>query len=674
MRILRGVAGKILFPVICVTLLLMSITLIVSTLAFRKAVQDSFDREITMVARDTEHQLSGLGDILGNQLQGMTQDIQFLDAYQTNDREKILKAIEDYKVLRKADFITVIDSQKNVLVRSNHVEKTGDSVAQRPDVIDAFEGKPIRTFFCSSTDNISLSLRGTVAIRDRGGKVIGAITGGYRLDSNDWVDGMKDFFGLEFTTFAGETRVATTLKNEKGERLVGTLLNNPPLRKILFEEKKNKIGETLVLGKPMKVFYHPLSGPDGETVGIIFSGIPMSKQTSAIWSNIYNNLIITGIGLLVFCVLLFWIVRNILGPLRKITHSAHELEQGHLNVDLDIHTNDELSVLAHAFSRVGKSLRQKVEVAHFIAEKNLMTWVPLTSEDDALGIALIEMRQALFQAMKELAGYSQKMSAETDTLSDALQVLVDGSAKSSEAMSHIESSIKNLNVQTQDNAKHSSEAASLADKARAGSAQGRERMAEMIDSMGQITQEASEIKKIIRVIDDIAFQTNLLALNAAVEAARAGTHGKGFAVVAEEVRNLASRSAKAAKETNQLIEEAIRQVEQGSHVAQATSDSLITIVEQVEHINDIFNLISQESKKQTQEVDSIYAAISRASIVAESNSQQITDASQSVVSIALTAKELDSITRLFKYHDDGKVLPPSGCDQAFLPEKELAKI
>jgi len=196
-------------------------------------------------------------------------------------------------------------------------------------------------------------------------------------------------------------------------------------------------------------------------------------------------------------------------------------------------------------------------------------------------------------------------------------------------------------------------------------------MAEMVQAMDKITQGASEIKKIIRVIDDIAFQTNLLALNAAVEAARAGSHGKGFAVVAEEVRNLASRSAKAAKETNQLIEEAIGQMDQGSHVAQATSDSFNTIIEQVEQINDIIDLISKESEQQTQEVDSITSAISQASVTAESSSQQISDASHSVESIAMTAKELDEIARLFKYRDDGKVLTPPGNENSFQPRNEL---
>ena len=657
MKYLHGVAGKIIIPVVILTFLLVLSILTVSSLALRREMKSSFDREIAMAAHNVEIEMERMSGTLINQLNQLAYDPQLIQAVQSNDREAIFKVINQWQVPHKADFFTVIDLQKKALVRSGNFNKYGDSVEAWTETREAFDGKSPRAFF-ASTENNPLALRGAVAIRDTSGKIIGALSGGYQLNTLAWVDGMKEIFNMDFTTFLGETRVATTLKKENGERAIGTQLNNPPLKKILFDEKKNMFGETMVLGKPMRVFYHPLLGSDGNTIGIVFAGITIAKLQSAIWSNIYTNLIITGIGLVLFCGLLILVVRNIVGPLQKVTNSANELVQGHLDVDLTVNTKDELSVLANAFNRVGEALRQKVEVARFIAQKNLMTWVPLTSQDDALGTALIEMRQALYEAMRDMAGNSKRMHSESDTLSGSLQVLVSGSAKSSEAISNIEASIKNLNEQTRDNAKHSSEAASLATQARSGSTHGRERMMEMIRSMEQITQGASEIKKIIRVIDDIAFQTNLLALNAAVEAARAGVHGKGFAVVAEEVRNLASRSAKAAQETNHLIEEAIGQVQQGSQVAQTTSDSLNTIIEQVEHISDIINKINQESEKQRQEVGLITSAISQASVAAESNSQQIVDASHSVESIVSTAKELDDFTKLFKYREDGKVLPP----------------
>jgi len=112
-------------------------------------------------------------------------------------------------------------------------------------------------------------------------------------------------------------------------------------------------------------------------------------------------------------------------------------------------------------------------------------------------------------------------------------------------------------------------------------ADGQSAMTAMTESMQKITGNSNEIQRVIKVIDDIAFQTNLLTLNAAVEAARAGQHGKGFAVVAEEVRNLASRSAKAARETSELITKSSHEIEQGGEVANRTAEVLNTIVGQI---------------------------------------------------------------------------------------------
>ncbi|MGL6195025.1 MAG: methyl-accepting chemotaxis protein [Thermoguttaceae bacterium] len=127
--------------------------------------------------------------------------------------------------------------------------------------------------------------------------------------------------------------------------------------------------------------------------------------------------------------------------------------------------------------------------------------------------------------------------------------------------------------QTTANAKNATEANQLAKQANDTEVNGQKMMQQMIESMASITKNSQEVQKVVKVIDDISFQTNLLALNAAVEAARAGQHGKGFAVVAEEVRNLAARSAKAAAETTQMIENNSKQINEGAGIASHTADT-----------------------------------------------------------------------------------------------------
>lgn len=142
------------------------------------------------------------------------------------------------------------------------------------------------------------------------------------------------------------------------------------------------------------------------------------------------------------------------------------------------------------------------------------------------------------------------------------------------SIEEISSSVTEISAQVETNSDNAEEASKVTTGASEAAEKGNELMKSMMSAMDDISLSSTEISKIIKVIDEIAFQTNLLALNAAVEAARAGVHGKGFAVVAEEMRNLAARSAKAAKETSELIERSVSKVENGVSFACETNSAL----------------------------------------------------------------------------------------------------
>ena len=191
--------------------------------------------------------------------------------------------------------------------------------------------------------------------------------------------------------------------------------------------------------------------------------------------------------------------------------------------------------------------------------------------------------------------------------------------------------------------------AELVNKAIVDVKQGNEQMKEMMSAMDDINESSESISKIMKVIDDIAFQTNILALNAAVEAARAGEAGKGFAVVAEEVRNLAAKSASAAAETAELIEDSKHKVSAGLHIAGDTAAALETITEHVSQSEVLIDNIAESSNYQATAVAQINQAIGQVSQVVQTNSatsEECAAASEELSNQAIRMRELLSVYRL----------------------------
>ncbi len=193
----------------------------------------------------------------------------------------------------------------------------------------------------------------------------------------------------------------------------------------------------------------------------------------------------------------------------------------------------------------------------------------------------------------------------------------------------------------------------LSTEATRSSVRGSEVVKEAIDAMGEINAASEKIADIITVIDEIAFQTNLLALNAAVEAARAGDHGKGFAVVAAEVRNLAQRSATAAKEIEGLIEDSTRKVNDGTVLVNAAGDALKEIFDSVEKVSEVVGEMASSNKQQATGIDEVNRAVSRIEEVRGANERQVLDIAAECDRLDRQAAELMETIGFFRIGDEG---------------------
>lgn len=237
---------------------------------------------------------------------------------------------------------------------------------------------------------------------------------------------------------------------------------------------------------------------------------------------------------------------------------------------------------------------------------------------------------------KSIDGITHNLAITASNVTEAAHKLTNTSNQLSEGTTKQASSIQETSSTLEESAsmlhqttQNTKQAAMLAKHTKDAASKGNTEMHKMLDSMDELKKSSAEISKIIKVIDEIAFQTNILSLNAAVEAARAGDAGKGFAVVAEEVRNLAQRSAQAAKDTASIIESNIHLSEQGLKVSEQVSSSLLEINDEASKVSELLDEISTASQEQEIGINQINKAISQMEYVVQSNASTAQESSSS---------------------------------------------
>jgi methyl-accepting chemotaxis protein len=253
----------------------------------------------------------------------------------------------------------------------------------------------------------------------------------------------------------------------------------------------------------------------------------------------------------------------------------------------------------------------------------------------------------LDQGMAQVAAGTAQVTSAAEQINHSSQSLAQTASEQASTLQQISSSLQEIASMSRQNATNSQEARGLADSARQSADKGTQSMQRLSQAMDQVKVTSSETAKIVKTIDDIAFQTNLLALNAAVEAARAGDAGKGFAVVAEEVRNLAMRSAEAAKNTSALISAAVQKAEDGVVLNHEVLGNLEEIVTQVHRVSEVMGEIAAASDQQSEGVTQLTAAVDQLNQVTQQTAASSEEGASTATELTEQAAEMRHLVQTF---------------------------
>ena len=373
--------------------------------------------------------------------------------------------------------------------------------------------------------------------------------------------------------------------------------------------------------------------------------------------------------------LLGWLIARFLSRnLADVIRAAQALGGGDLTARSSVTTKDEIGGLAQAFNEMGEQLQARVAkegeqaatMAQFMVDaKRVLGNLAQGDLTDQMTSAcdgdLAQIKVSLNSAITNLTTTLTTVREAAESVTTGAEEITKGnedlSQRTSEQASSLEetsSAMEEMTSTVKQNADNAKQANQLAIAARDVANTGGAVTTKAVEAMGEINKSSKKIADIITVIDEIAFQTNLLALNAAVEAARAGEHGRGFAVVAAEVRNLAQRSATAAKEIKGLINESIQRVSDGSELVDQSGKTLAEIVGSVKRVTDIIAEITAASQEQASGIDQVNKAIMQMDETTQQNAALVEEATSASQSMKEQARELMSQVATFKMTGNGQ--------------------
>ena len=349
------------------------------------------------------------------------------------------------------------------------------------------------------------------------------------------------------------------------------------------------------------------------------------------------------------------IAKRMSDPIKEASERLKKLSQGNLKDEVYVFpAEDEIGELTKALSTTVQTWRDYIgDISASLAELdkgNLALAMNMEYVGDFAPIKESFQRtiRTLNDTFLKLNNSAGQVASGSDQVASSAQALSQGATEQASAVEELAATINEIHSHVASNAENAKQASEQALAAASELEHGKKQMEQMTSAMRQINDSSSEISKIIKTIEDIAFQTNILALNAAVEAARAGSAGKGFAVVADEVRNLASKSAEASKNTAVLIEATVNSVQEGTGIANRTAESIGRIVISSEESAKLIHEISEASQEQANSIAQVTLGIDQISSVVQTNSATSEECAAASEELSSQAQLLKNLVRRFQ--------------------------
>jgi methyl-accepting chemotaxis protein len=370
-----------------------------------------------------------------------------------------------------------------------------------------------------------------------------------------------------------------------------------------------------------------------------------------------NFILLVGISLLLMVAGLLILSKSIdsiiVKPIGKTSALVQMLSVGDTSADADYDgkRRDEIGALQHGIDTLSDSMSAQAGVMNAIAQGDYSVTLDIRSENDEINKAINHMLSVTNNTLHQINNSAVQVASGAKQVADGAQSLAQGSTQQAGAIQVLSESIADMAKTAKASSDLAEHAAALAGAIKQDAERGSRQMNEMMAAVTAINEASQSISKVIKAIDDIAFQTNILALNAAVEAARAGSAGKGFAVVAEEVRNLAAKSAEAAKDTGTLISNSIEKAKLGSRIADETAVSLREIVAGIDESNEIISEIARSSETQTVGITQLNTGIDQVAQVVQQNSATAEQSAAASQEMSGQSGMLESLIAQFKLKD-----------------------